>query len=570
MSRPGTELGCGSCGTPLSATARFCPRCGSERTRDAPRTDGSERQPSGSCPACGAEVSPRARFCPSCGRDLTAARTTAGLPPVAKETEPAAQGTTRAAAGGAALAAGGAPSGASQAQQAPSPAIPALPPAPPTLADTSPQLSPTIADTARPQPPPVAVPPAAVVPGAPRARTPSRIILAISLGAVLVAAAAFGLARVTGGKSTPSTPGPATSPGTPGPAWASGSWTAETSPNPAPEDELYSVSCASVSVCVAVGVWSSNGFFSSDFKSGSIQPLVEVDTGGAWRVVPTPTSTDLGSVSCVSASQCVAVGDRAVGNGDDRTLVEQYTGGGWAEVPSPAVSGAGDSVLNGVSCVSASDCVAVGQWDNGTGGGQHTLVEQYAGGGWAEVSSPDANGATDSVLEDVSCTGTVCVAVGYWDAGSSGALDPLLEEDTAGAWMQVESPVLTGADLNGVSCVSVSRCIVVGEKANHPFVLQGSGTSWTEVPVATSGGGAPGSLDSVSCATPSECIAVGFTGTSAHGPPLVEQETGSGWTEVAGAPAEDGNLVSVDCVAASGCIAVGDTSSWHTLVERRS
>ncbi|MBN1146442.1 MAG: zinc ribbon domain-containing protein [Anaerolineales bacterium] len=50
---PQAALACAQCGQPLSANARFCPKCGAPVQRK--------------CPHCGNELSPTARFCANCG-----------------------------------------------------------------------------------------------------------------------------------------------------------------------------------------------------------------------------------------------------------------------------------------------------------------------------------------------------------------------------------------------------------------------------------------------------------------------------------------------------------------------
>jgi hypothetical protein len=85
-------------------------------------------------------------------------------------------------------------------------------------------------------------------------------------------------------------------------------------------------------------------------------------------IVPSPspgTSNDgLVSVSCVSASDCVAVGYTDTGNNIYETLVMVWDGTVWSIVSSPN-AGTSDDALYSVSCVSAWDCVAVGYTDTG-------------------------------------------------------------------------------------------------------------------------------------------------------------------------------------------------------------
>jgi hypothetical protein len=64
-------------------------------------------------------------------------------------------------------------------------------------------------------------------------------------------------------------------------------------------------------------------------------------------------------VSCASATFCIAVGD-ATGSAGQVPLAVAWDGTSWTiqQIPSPA----GGGVLDGVSCTSASACVAVGNY----------------------------------------------------------------------------------------------------------------------------------------------------------------------------------------------------------------
>jgi hypothetical protein len=64
----------------------------------------------------------------------------------------------------------------------------------------------------------------------------------------------------------------------------------------------------------------------------------------------------------------------------DQTLVETWDGTSWTITPSPNV-GTNGSVLIGLSCPSASFCVAVGVGDG-------TLIETWDGAKWMVVPSP--------------------------------------------------------------------------------------------------------------------------------------------------------------------------------------
>jgi hypothetical protein len=97
-------------------------------------------------------------------------------------------------------------------------------------------------------------------------------------------------------------------------------------------------------------------------------------------IVPSPNAgtnyDELRSVSCVSASDCVAVGYTDTGSVYE-TLAMVWNGTVWSIVPSPN-AGTVDDTLTSVSCVSVSECVAVGYTDTGNNI-YETLVLSWTG-----------------------------------------------------------------------------------------------------------------------------------------------------------------------------------------------
>jgi hypothetical protein len=89
--------------------------------------------------------------------------------------------------------------------------------------------------------------------------------------------------------------------------------------------------------------------------------------GTDWSIVSSPnagSNDSLSSVSCLSASECVAVGSTITGSGSE-SLVMVWDGTDWSIVASPNAGTSNDGLFS-VSCVSASDCVAVGYTRDGS------------------------------------------------------------------------------------------------------------------------------------------------------------------------------------------------------------
>ena len=113
----------------------------------------------------------------------------------------------------------------------------------------------------------------------------------------------------------------------------------------------------------------------------------------SWSFVSSPNLTPsngntLLSVSCLSATDCTGVG-YFQHTGTD-ILIESWNGTAWSIAPSVnPIPGGGDAKLNSISCVSVSNCTAVGYFS--ISGPEMTLVESWNGTSWSIVPSPNTN-----------------------------------------------------------------------------------------------------------------------------------------------------------------------------------
>jgi hypothetical protein len=251
--------------------------------------------------------------------------------------------------------------------------------------------------------------------------------------------------------------------------WNGTAWTPRPVPGlggPAP-GSLAGVSCTSASACVAVG---------NHYNSSGLQvPLAEGWNGKAWKVQATPVPPGSGgyltAVSCTAANACVAVGNFIRSTGPELTLAEAWNGTAWHIEQTPNPRGPNDSFLNGVSCTSASACVAVGI--NGSVNGRRgaaahpfaPLSEVWNGRAWAITPVPVPAHATITYLQAVSCGAAgSCTAVG------SSVESPTQQHTLAAVWngeaWQLEAtpnPNSAGNNvLNAVSCRGDGHCAAVG------------------------------------------------------------------------------------------------------------
>jgi hypothetical protein len=228
--------------------------------------------------------------------------------------------------------------------------------------------------------------------------------------------------------------------------------------------QLTGVACPSTDDCWTVGSYSPLG------GTGD-QALTEHWDGSSWTVVTAPDplagGDDLNGVACISSSECWAVGGQNDGAGGP-TLTERWDGTTWTAVPSPSDRA---GALYSVTCVSTADCWAVGGVSRAFGIGVvgGTLVEHWNGASWSIVNAPSqiptsSNGQQYRAenLDAVTCVAASdCWAVGYAETGNSA--DSLVEHWDGRTWNLVSTPNPVGYNwLADVACVSSTDCWIAG------------------------------------------------------------------------------------------------------------
>jgi hypothetical protein len=143
--------------------------------------------------------------------------------------------------------------------------------------------------------------------------------------------------------------------------------------------------------------------------NGSIWSLENMQNpSGALDVDPS-------GVTCLSSSWCVAVGEIDI---PGTPIIENWNGTSWSVTPSPTVSDRNG--LLSVSCKSTSTCEAIGNQAAGP------LAEGWNGTTWKLQSTP----AVPGQLYAVRCTSNpfVCEAVGYTQVSGTYQQVPLVEK----------------------------------------------------------------------------------------------------------------------------------------------
>ena len=316
-------------------------------------------------------------------------------------------------------------------------------------------------------------------------------------------------------------------------------WTVQPTPSPvgAVPSVLDGVSCGSPGACTAVGFLHNS--------QGTAMPLAESWHGSTWTVQRTPDPAGFGhsslaSVSCSSASFCMAVG-QSYGDRSGATLAESWNGTVWTIQAAPAPPG-GYGELSGVSCTSATACTAVGYYRNSSDLAV-PLAESWNGTAWTIQPTPSPAGGTQIVLQSVSCTSSsACTAVGNYTR--SAALVALAERWNGTAWTIQGTPA-GDDDLYGVFCGSAAACVAVGDSYSFATGISTLAEAWTHgrwklqpTPFLP---GAFHSLYSVSCRSARACTAVGGYDTGLGvGVTLAEAWNGTTWTVLPTPPPRSG------------------------------
>jgi hypothetical protein len=256
-------------------------------------------------------------------------------------------------------------------------------------------------------------------------------------------------------------------------------------------------------------------------------------TAGGMEIDPhrDKDGSGLTSVSCTGASYCVA--------SDESGFVYTFANGEWSRgirVPG------GTARLNAVSCATTSFCAAVAASSTDEAG---WYTYDFSGGSWRSTT-PTPTVDAGPGFSAVSCpTATFCAAVP----------GPGFATFSDGSWSSGPEPPLTPApsslDLTAVSCPSTFFCVAVGiDRGDGIWAVTFKEGTWSSLEQLGAG---PNAMTSLSCATPTACVAVSGRGAFTY--------DGATWTSrpfPGGADVMSG----VSCPTPSFCLAVGGGSVY--------
>src|SRR5581483_2645760 len=279
--------------------------------------------------------------------------------------------------------------------------------------------------------------------------------------------------------------------------------------------------------------------------------------------VPSPgTDAQLYTNVCVSRSDCWAVGFRGTSTMTTLNQALHWTGKRWrvVSVPQPVkMAGGFRSSLNWVACTSASNCWAVGYYDNAAGAELNEAL-LWNGRKWRLVKTPQpgksSSGNEESFLYGVSCASSSdCWAVGgYTNAGGVTVNQALRWNGKMWSKVSTPQPQATGSEpgnvLYSVTCTSTANCWAPGIRGQAPTpsenqMLRWNGKKWRSVKVPQPGGRGPDAdqyIEQVACTGGSRCWGIGaYTHGSTHASAnAILRWNGKRWT-LAKAPQPGGN-----------------------------
>jgi hypothetical protein len=364
---------------------------------------------------------------------------------------------------------------------------------------------------------------------------------------------------------------------------------------------LLSVSCGAAGYCSAGGRYTD--------RAGRTQAIVVNEVRGRWgRAHEVPGSDALNkggdaavaALSCASARSCSAGGSYAMDHSSDsRAFVVGEVRGSWGkarDVPGLDGLNAGNSAsVTAMSCASAGNCSAGGQYLDGAGNYQAFVVGEVKGvWGPAEevpgsaVLNAGGGQAPGAGITSVSCSSAGdCAGGGFYTDGSGNTQAFVVNEQDGGWGGAIEVPGSGAlnqgfvAEVDSMSCASDGNCALGGsyqDDDTHDFAFVDSETAGTwntaeEVP----GTGAmlkngPGAQTlTVSCGSPVNCEAGGYTYTGALTQrPFVDAEDDGTWgtaQELTTAMTGEGTaqISSISCTSTGDCSAGGYymTGSGH-------
>jgi hypothetical protein len=358
---------------------------------------------------------------------------------------------------------------------------------------------------------------------------------------------------------------------------------------------MNAVSCSSAGNCSAGGTYYDH--------ADTWHAFVVTQTNGTWGKAEETSGitnlhvhgkinwSEIDFLSCRSAGTCSAVGDYASNSQQELFVVSEKNGtwGPATELPGIAALSVGAGAdVNGLSCSSAGDCAAGGDYTDARGNVQAFVVTETDGvwGAAQEVPGTAAvNKGGRAFTESVSCPSAGdCLAVGFYEDSGSGT-HPFISSQKNGTWGPI-TPVpglaslpgggLTTPDLQWAWCASAGNCVALGsyvaKDGQHNFDLTEKNGTWSDAKKIRLGARSIIAITSMACVSIGNCSAGGWYAGGGSREVFVITEKNGTWgpsEQIPGSVALNrggfADLYSVSCGAAGDCTAGGAYSPTSTL-----
>jgi hypothetical protein len=285
----------------------------------------------------------------------------------------------------------------------------------------------------------------------------------------------------------------------------------------------YTLGCTGVGFCLGTSLYQT---------ATSVAPEILEENGGRWTALAMPMPANasraripsLNAMACALRGACVIVGTYDTTKGSSEGFVVTQEGRRFVALGTPVPAGPRrDSSLDGVSCSTATSCVAVGYFVGASGSREALAVSDAAGtlaASSAVLLPSGANARPQAVLQSVSCgRSSPCVALGGYN-NAAGDRFGVIDTESNGTWTVRKMPSAPGARtaspsprVFGITCKAGNYCLAVGQYVDATGTLQG--LALLEQAGHWSASMMPGTLDSnvvvraVACVSDTHCAAAG-------------------------------------------------------------
>ena len=240
--------------------------------------------------------------------------------------------------------------------------------------------------------------------------------------------------------------------------------------------------------------------------------------------------------------------------------------------------------LGDITCASNTDCVVAGYLESPNPAANsyppkapsdlyQPVLWHWDGHQWAYQAS--ATKGSVGLVGSACASADDCWAVGGQFVGKLGnqSVGVIVHYDGK-SWSSSSFPSPAGAAFNGVACTSASNCLAAGNRqisatSAHVLVEHWDGQAWSAMPAPSPKAALWSVLESLTCPSPTDCLALGDADNSAKGPGyfFAERFNGASWSMVPAQNAQQFNmgnasgLSEIACPSPADCLAVGGPSA---------